>query len=172
MEATVCRRLMDMPLILMSYLHTFAHYKTWLCEKNKKKKQSRGKGREREEKEIKKTNPKGKKTEYEEDVYGGIYSRCSSPSQCTSPHPSSSKSVSERRTDSQLSAQRQAVFSTIPAFCCSPIVQVLLRDSCDENLINFNKLSWRKKTKTKKTKQAEETARTACSGLRSSSVGS
>lgn len=86
-------------------------------------------------------------------MYGRIYSRCSSPSQCTSPHPSSSKSVSERRTDSQLSAQRQAVFSTVPAFCCSPIVQVLLRDSCDENLINFNKLSWRKKNKTNKRKQ-------------------
>lgn len=31
-----------------------------------------------------------------------------------------------------------------------PIVQVLLRDSCDENLINFNKLLWRETNKQRK----------------------
>ena len=36
---------------------------------------------------------------------------------------------------------KDKLFLTIPAFLLLPIVQVLLRDSCDENLINFNKLS-------------------------------
>ena len=44
-----------------------------------------------------------------------------------------------------------------------PIVQVLLRDSCDENLINFNKLSWKGGKKNKQTnKQTERNIRNAC----------
>lgn len=60
------------------------------------------------------------KTERDENVYvsGRLYSRCFSLSQCISPHPSSSKSVSEKWTESQLSAQRQAA-SHHPSFCCS-----------------------------------------------------
>lgn len=46
-----------------------------------------------------------------------------------------------------------------------PIVQVLLRDSCDENLINFNKLLWRKTSK-------QRNISDACCGSSSSSVGS
>lgn len=46
-----------------------------------------------------------------------------------------------------------------------PIVQVLLRDSCDENLINFNKLLWRKTSK-------QRNISDACCGSSSPSVGS
>lgn len=46
-----------------------------------------------------------------------------------------------------------------------PIVQVLLQDSCDENLINFNKLLWRKTSK-------QRNISDACCGSSSSSVGS
>lgn len=72
-----------------------------------------------ENRRPKKWNPRPK-TERDEYVYvsGRLYSRCFSLSQCISPHPSSSKSVSEKWTESQLSAQRQAA-SHHPSFCCS-----------------------------------------------------
>lgn len=72
-----------------------------------------------ENRRPKKWNPRPK-TERDENVYvsGRLYSRCFSLSQCISPHPSSSKSVSEKWTESQLSAQRQAA-SHHPSFCCS-----------------------------------------------------
>lgn len=64
--------------------------------------------------------------------------------------------------DSQLSSSKTSCFSPAKLLLL-PIVQVLLRDSCDENLINFNKLSWRK---------TNRSIRNACSGVRSTSVGS
>lgn len=81
--------------------------------------------------------------------FGREYSRCFSLARCTLLHPSSSKSVSGKKKKKQ---NRRATVSTETS-CFSPsqllflpIVQVLLADSCDENLINFNKLLWGKKT--------------------------
>lgn len=117
-----------------------------------------------ENRRPKKWNPRPK-TERDENVYvsGRLYSRCFSLSQCISPHPSSSKSVSEKWTESQLSAQRQAA-SHHPSFCCSQSFKCYYETAVMKiSLISINCCG---------EKQANRNISDACCGSSSSSVGS